>query len=100
MDLTDGMDDPTIVEMPSGPQDDSNKLEIDWNDPVYQTIPKPLLDIMKANSIPEWLIRKVSSKYFPEDTPIANYSDDYVQHIMDCKDEVIQLARNYITLPF
>ena len=100
MDLTDGMDDPTIVEMPSGPQGDSNKLEIDWNDPVYQTIPKPLLDIMKANSIPEWLIRKVSSKYFPEDTPIANYPDDYVQHIMDCKDEVIQLARNYITLPF
>lgn len=104
-DMADGLNEepPRIVEpenLPPLQEEPQSSEQINWNEPVYQTIPLPLLDLMKANNIPEWLIRKVSSKYFPEDTPIANYPADYIQHIMDCKDEFVQLAKNYINLPF
>lgn len=87
--VTDGMDEepPRIVDLP--PVNEGN---------VYQEIKErfpALYDLMRANSIKEEDIRRVSASkgYFPEDTPIVNYPDGYVAHIMQYKDEFIQLAK-------
>lgn len=102
MNLTDGMDkeSPTFIESDVtkktsllSENETVNKIVIDWNTPEYQCIPGPLLDIMKANNIKEESIRKASSKYFPIDTPIANYPVDYIEHIMECKEEFIKIAK-------
>lgn len=102
MDLTDGMDDPTIVEMPSGPQGVSEKPPINFQAPAYQGLPPALIDLMKANMVPEEYIRKaVSSKgYFPEDMPIAQYPRDFIDGVLiGAWDQVVQ-SINDLMLPF
>lgn len=102
MDLTDGMDDPTIVEMPSGTQGVSEKPPIDFQAPAYQGLPPALIDLMKANMVPEEYIRKaVSSKgYFPEDMPIAQYPRDFIDGVLiGAWDQVVQ-SINDLMLPF
>ena len=102
MDLTDGMDDPTIVEMPSGPQGVSEKPAIDFQAPAYQGLPSALIDLMKVNMVPEEYIRKaVSSKgYFPEDMPIAQYPRDFIDGVLiGAWDQVVQ-SINDLMLPF
>lgn len=50
--------------------------------PKAQTngIPKALADLMQADGITEGMIRKAvaAAGHFPEDTPIANYGDEYI----------------------
>lgn len=50
--------------------------------PKVQTngIPKALADLMQADGITEEMIRKAvaAAGHFPEDTPIANYGDEYI----------------------
>ena len=43
-------------------------------------IPKALADLMQADGITEGMIRKAvaAAGHFPEDTPIANYGDEYI----------------------
>lgn len=87
--VTDGMDEepPRIVDLP--PVNEGV---------VYQEIKEKypaLYDLMRANSIKEEDIRRVSASkgYFTEDTPIINYPDGYIAHIMQYKDEFIKLAK-------
>lgn len=48
---------------------------------IPEGIPKALADLMRANNVSESDIRLVVSQrnYFPYDTPITNYPDDFVQ---------------------
>ncbi len=48
--------------------------------PVQSGIPKALADLMQADGITEDMIRKAvaAAGHFPEDTPIANYGDEYI----------------------
>ena len=68
-------------------------------------IPKALADLMQADGITEGMIRKAvaAAGHFPEDTPIANYGDEYINgFIIGQWDSLVGFIRSQIDngLPF
>lgn len=66
-------------------------------------IPKALADLMRANSVSESDIRLVVSQrnYFPYDTPITNYPDDFVQGcLIGAWEQMLPLIRENQKVPF
>ena len=101
IDLTDNLNNPEIVEIPPL-QEDCKKPSINFNDIAYQGLPQALIDLMKANMVPEEYIRKaVASKgYFPEDMPINQYPKDFIDGVLiGAWDQVVQ-SINDLMLPF
>ena len=49
-----------------------------------QNLPKGLLDLMTSNDVDEWEIQQVvgSRGYFPQDTPIENYPEDFINGVL------------------
>lgn len=84
MSMFDNVDNPQIVDVPPLQQPTDQKPAIDFNGPAYQGIPTALLDLMKANMVPEEYIRKaVSAKgYLPEDMPISAYPKDFIDGVL------------------
>lgn len=101
IDFTDNLNNPKIVEIPPL-QEDCKKSSINFNDSAYQGLPQALIDLMKANMVPEEYIRKaVASKgYFPEDMPINQYPKDFIDGVLiGAWDQVVQ-SINDLMLPF
>lgn len=99
--LTDNLNNPEIVEMPPL-EKNSEKVSINFNDPIYQGLPQALIDLMKVNMVPEEYIRKaVASKgYFPEDMPINQYPKDFIDGVLiGAWDQVVK-SINDLMLPF
>lgn len=66
-------------------------------------IPKALADLMRANNVSESDIRLVVSQrnYFPYDTPITNYPDDFVQGcLIGAWEQMLPLIRENQKVPF
>lgn len=70
---------------------------------IPEGIPKALADLMRANSVSESDIRLVVSQrnYFPYDTPITNYPDDFVQGcLIGAWEQMLPLIRENQKVPF
>lgn len=76
--------------------------EIDYQSAVYQGIPHMLLDLMKANHISEDQVRKAVAlkKYFPENMPIKDYPQDFVDAVLIAAWPKVMEMINEIVLPF
>ena len=76
--------------------------EIDYQSTVYQGIPQMLLDLMKANHISEDQVRKAVAlkKYFPENMPIKDYPQDFVDAVLIAAWPKVMEMINEIVLPF
>lgn len=70
---------------------------------IPEGIPKALADLMRANNVSESDIRLVVSQrnYFPYDTPITNYPDDFVQGcLIGAWEQMLPLIRENQKVPF
>lgn len=70
---------------------------------IPEGIPKALADLMRANNVSESDIRLVVSQrnYFPYDTPITNYPDDFVQGcLIGAWEQMLPLIRDNQKVPF
>lgn len=70
---------------------------------IPEGIPKALADLMRANNVSESDIRLVVSQrnYFPYDTPITNYPDDFVQGcLIGAWEQMVPLIRENQKVPF
>lgn len=70
---------------------------------IPEGIPKALADLMRANNVSESDIRLVVSQrnYFPYDTPITNYPDDFVQGcLIGAWEQMLPLIKDNQKVPF
>lgn len=70
---------------------------------IPEGIPKALADLMRANDVSESDIRLVVSQrnYFPYDTPITNYPEDFVQGcLIGAWEQMLPLIRENQKIPF
>lgn len=70
---------------------------------IPEGIPKALADLMRANNVSESDIRLVVSQrnYFPYDTPITNYPDDFVQGcLIGAWEQMLPLIKENQKVPF
>lgn len=70
---------------------------------IPEGIPKALADLMRANGVSESDIRLAVSQrnYFPYDTPITNYPEDFVQGcLIGAWEQMLPLIRDNQKVPF
>lgn len=75
---------------------------INYTSEPYQGIPKALIDLMKVNHISEDQVRKAVAlkKYFPENMPIKDYPQDFVDAVLIAAWPKVMEMINEIVLPF
>lgn len=75
---------------------------INYQNSVYQGIPKALLDLMKADHVSEEQIRKTvaQKEYFPEDMPVKNYPQDFIDAVLIAAWPQVLHSINELVLPF
>lgn len=69
----------------------------------FENIPKALADLMKMNDVSEFDIREAVSKkgYFPQDTPISNYGEDFINGVLiGAWPQVLEMIKENKKLPF
>lgn len=87
----------------AAPQTDLSGFEEIGTVNIPENIPKPLRDLMLANSVSEEEIRfAVSSKgYFPELMPIADYPEEFVNAVLVAAwDQVFAMIKENRIVPF
>ena len=88
--------------------DYSSLLDTDDEPPVQHgaaasMLPRALTDLMQANGVTEQEIRMAVSEkgYFPLDTPIANYGDDFINGcLIAAWDQVFEIIKSIREVPF
>lgn len=99
---------PPKQEQPPAENSATPKIDLTEFEPVGtinipENIPKPLRDLMTANSVSEEEIRfAVSSKgYFPELMPIADYPEEFVSAVLVAAwDQVFAMIKENRVVPF
>ena len=81
------------------PKQEPPKQEPQPEPPINVTgIPKPLADLMAANSVtPEEIQQAVASRgYYPKNTPIENYDDNFINGVLvGAWAQVFQMIQNF-----
>jgi hypothetical protein len=94
---------PPVQELPKEqPKQDPPKVDtppkVETTKAVLAGVPKPLADLMTANSVTVQEIQQVVSSrgYYPESTPIANYDPNFVSGVLvGAWNQVFEMIKNF-----
>ena len=72
------------VEFPADPEEKAGKPQIPEAFKLPESIPRNLKDLMEVNLVSEEEIQTVVARkgYFPKDTPIQNYPEDFINGVL------------------